>query len=89
MQLPSNWTLDVPVTFNLMCPPWFYEMYQQKAARRLQQSRQTEKKTNGFDNDEMGMTAERQRVIQASLFKMLGQAEGSEKDEEASKTGNN
>ena len=29
----------------------------------------------GFDSEEMGMTAERQRVIQASLFKMLGQAD--------------
>ena len=29
----------------------------------------------GFDHDEMGMTQERQRVIQASLFKMLGQAD--------------
>jgi hypothetical protein len=30
---------------------------------------------NGFDHEEMGMTTERQRVIQASLFKMLGQAD--------------
>lgn len=27
----------------------------------------------GQNSDEMGMTAERQREIQASLFKMLGQ----------------
>ena len=30
---------------------------------------------NGFDHEEMGMTTERQRVIQASLFKMLGQTD--------------
>jgi hypothetical protein len=29
----------------------------------------------GFDGDQMGMTQERQREIQASLFKMLGQAD--------------
>jgi hypothetical protein len=33
---------------------------------------------NGFDHEEMGMTTERQRVIQASLFKMLGQADDDE-----------
>lgn len=33
---------------------------------------------NGFDHEEMGMTTERQRVIQASLFKMLGQADDNE-----------
>jgi hypothetical protein len=33
-----------------------------------------EKKRNqNLENDEMGMTQERQREIQASLFKMLGQ----------------
>jgi len=36
----------------------------------------------GFNGDEMGMTQERQREIQASLFKMLGQAD--EDDCEAS-----
>ena len=29
----------------------------------------------GFDGDNIGMTQERQREIQASLFKMLGQAD--------------
>lgn len=29
----------------------------------------------GFDGENMGMTQERQREIQASLFKMLGQAD--------------
>lgn len=75
---------------NLMCPPWYWDMLQQKAARA---KRSASSKSNGslkhnnsssgkqpdakmgFDHEEMGMTAERQRVIQASLFKMLGQAD--------------
>lgn len=74
---------------NLMCPPWYFELYQQKYARRLTaQEPHTQaprsngsaqngsaSAANGFDHDDMGMTAERQRVIQASLFKMLGQAD--------------
>ena len=99
LQIPSAWALPVPVSMNLMCPPWFFEMYQQRAnLRRSMNSQQHQsassstaavngnansstRKTmaaNGFDHDEMGMTAERQRVIQASLFKMLGQADGPE-----------
>ena len=73
-----------------MCPPWYFELYQQKYARRLtaQEPQSQAQRTNGsggqngsasaasgFDHDDMGMTAERQRVIQASLFKMLGQAD--------------
>jgi len=105
LQIPSSWALPVPVSMNLMCPPWFFEMYQQRASLRrtmnaaaAQQSSSgaltnttatrfaaanggaddggSQKSSNGFDHDEMGMTAERQRVIQASLFKMLGQADG-------------
>ena len=34
----------------------------------------------GFDGDNMGMTQERQREIQASLFKMLGQADEEKED---------
>jgi hypothetical protein len=74
---------------NLMCPPWYFELYQQKYARRLTAQEPPSQPTrtngsgqngtvsaaNGFDHDDMGMTAERQRVIQASLFKMLGQAD--------------
>jgi hypothetical protein len=73
---------------NLMCPPWYFELYQQKYARRIA-AQQTQVQRGGggssassnpsasigFDHEEMGMTAERQRVIQASLFKMLGQAD--------------
>lgn len=90
LQIPSEWALEVPTSMNLMCPPWYFEMYQKRASRRRQPnstsaapSSRTGIETNrnatetetGFDHEEMGMTSERQRVIQASLFKMLGQAD--------------
>ena len=34
----------------------------------------------GFNHEEMGMTNERQRVIQASLFKMLGQEDDEDRE---------
>jgi pimeloyl-ACP methyl ester carboxylesterase len=90
LQIPNSWALPVPVSMNLMCPPWYFDLYQQRSSRRKQE--QAAKKANGapardtpaandklatgFNSDEVGMTAERQRVIQASLFKMLGQADG-------------
>jgi hypothetical protein len=86
LQIPNAWALPVPPSMNLMAPPWYYEMYQRKSAQRQasrtkQQASSTSRSdkkseaSNGFDHDEMGMTQERQRVIQASLFKMLGQAD--------------
>jgi hypothetical protein len=84
LQIPNEWALRVPVSMNLMCPPWYFEMYQNRARRRQQQSAASAKSSKapaaGFEHEEMGMTSERQRVIQASLFKMLGQA-----DEEGAK----
>lgn len=96
LQIPNEWALEVPISMNLMCPPWYYELYEQRSIRRRTQqvnkvnsiggsSQQqisvgtpdlkTQQVVAGFDHEEMGMTAERQRVIQASLFKMLGQAD--------------
>ena len=105
LQIPNNWALDVPISMNLMCPPWYFEMYENRARRRAaaaaaaasasasassSSNTSTKSKTtpasadgstnaaasgNGFDHEQMGMTSERQRVIQASLFKMLGQAD--------------
>jgi pimeloyl-ACP methyl ester carboxylesterase len=141
MQIPNEWSLNVPISMNLMCPPWYFEIYEQRAAARRKQlqpvvlsniataasttaatttnasvsntnknpqftvemgvplsrplnapsvppqpqSVVTDTTTdstaaptatmNGYDHEEMGMTTERQRVIQASLFKMLGQAD--------------
>ena len=81
LQIPNEWALDVPASMNLMCPPWYFEMYQNRAKRRqaaaaaASSKSSAAKKPTGYDHEEMGMTSERQRVIQASLFKMLGQAE--------------
>jgi len=92
LQIPNSWALPVPPSMNLMCPPWYFEMYQnrmrasQRGATRgsQQQHRQSNAGKSGkdpsgkhsnFDGDHMGMTQERQREIQASLFKMLGQAD--------------
>jgi len=133
LQIPNVWALPVPPSMNLMCPPWYFEMYQRKSSRAMQrQSKNTngaskQQSTGGarndkkssdaalasFDHTETGMTQvcltnispsvsflrvwdycfvnevahprwspgfleqERQRVIQASLFKMLGQADSS------------
>eukprot|EP00980_Cylindrotheca_fusiformis_P009139 scaffold1992_cov113-Cylindrotheca_fusiformis.AAC.4 len=87
LQIPSNWALNVPPSMNLMCPPWYFEMYHNRSVKQSQRSRASgvakqpsartmkaaEKGKAGFDGDNMGMTEERQREIQASLFKMLGQ----------------
>jgi fermentation-respiration switch protein FrsA (DUF1100 family) len=90
LQIPNHWALEIPLSMNLMCPPWYFEAYQQSRARRKQKVAASQQSinngnnndasknpliNNGFNHDEMGMTAERQRVIQASLFKMLGQAD--------------
>jgi pimeloyl-ACP methyl ester carboxylesterase len=90
LQIPNSWALPVPPSMNLMCPPWYFEMYQNRNLRSPQQKGRKPmnvqnggrgkggKDTNGksgFDGDQMGMTQERQREIQASLFKMLGQAD--------------
>jgi alpha/beta superfamily hydrolase len=108
LQIPNSWALPVPPSMNLMCPPWYFEMYQNRGMRSPQQrgkakagqqqngpSRQNKSSKDGngksgFDSDQMGMTQERQREIQASLFKMLGQAddpmvEGSNKEEAAAR----
>ena len=55
---------------NLMAPPWMFPGTKTNRVRRVTTNRPS---TNAASSDEMGMTAERQREIQASLFKMLGQ----------------
>jgi len=91
LQIPNSWALPVPPSMNLMCPPWYFEMYQnrmrasQRGVTRGSQQQQHRQSNNGrkdpsgknanYDGDQMGMSQERQREIQASLFKMLGQAD--------------
>jgi fermentation-respiration switch protein FrsA (DUF1100 family) len=95
LQVPNAWTLPVPPSMNLMCPPWYFEMYQNRSnrapqrptnGRNGQQKRpsaggKSKPDKNGYDDDNMGMTQERQREIQASLFKMLGQADDPTQDD--------
>jgi fermentation-respiration switch protein FrsA (DUF1100 family) len=112
LQIPNEWALPVPLSMNLMCPPWYFELYEQRANRRKQQAAAARMQppsvssnntthastttttnangennsnnpggtieNNGYNHAEMGMTTERQRAIQASLFKMLGQADEEE-----------
>lgn len=99
LQIPNSWSLPVPPSMNLMCPPWYFEIYQSRMRfSQLSASLQHRRQSNGsknvvkgrgiFDGDQVGMTQERQREIQASLFKMLGQADDpvmdSSKDESSS-----
>ena len=101
LQIPNAWALPVPPSMNLMCPPWYFEMYHARSARSSQRpsskqngsqkqqsgrssangSGKQDKKAN-LDADSMGMTQERQREIQASLFKMLGQADDPPEEKE-------
>jgi pimeloyl-ACP methyl ester carboxylesterase len=37
MQIPNEWSLNVPISMNLMCPPWYFEIYEQRAAARRKQ----------------------------------------------------
>lgn len=97
LQIPNNWALPVPPSMNLMCPPWYFEMYQNRSAKSSQrqsmksngaqrtQSARSMNGENGFDSDNMGMTQERQREIQASLFKMLGQQDDPNQEQEPAK----
>jgi fermentation-respiration switch protein FrsA (DUF1100 family) len=87
LQVPNAWTLPVPPSMNLMCPPWYFEMYQNRSMRGPQRDGRngpqkrpsaggkSKSDKNGYEGDNVGMTQERQREIQASLFKMLGQAD--------------
>ncbi len=56
---------------NLMAPPWMFPGTNVSRPRRNPSS--SSRASAGQNSEEMGMTAERQREIQASLFKMLGQ----------------
>ena len=81
LQIPSSWALKIHPGMNLMAPPWFYpgKQQQQQQITKKNASKQQPQRGNNSKQQEMGMTAERQREIQASLFKMLGQAEDTPK----------
>jgi len=87
LQIPNSWALNVHPGMNLMAPPWFYPGARNgniaaaanvRSPPRHTPTISTTKKSPGGsiahgNGDDMGMTAERQKEIQASLFKMLGQ----------------
>jgi len=85
LQIPSAWALKVHPGMNLMAPPWFYPgntaTYRSSSMSKtngssIHHERRTQisnRSSSGYDNESMGMTSERQKEIQASLFKMLGQ----------------
>lgn len=89
LQIPNSWALRVHPGMNLMAPPWFYPgtmtstKSKRSSTRRGSQQQATPAaarikpggKAGGENDAELGMTLERQREIQASLFKMLGQAD--------------
>lgn len=69
LQIPNSWALPVHPGMNLMAPPWYYPSTQPA----VRSPRKQPESSANFNSKEMGMTQERQREIQASLFKMLGQ----------------
>jgi len=81
LQIPQSWGLNTHPGMNLMAPPWMYPgVAPRNSTTSASQSRPTPAGANSarssstqHNSEEMGMTAERQREIQASLFKMLGQ----------------
>lgn len=91
LQIPNSWALRVHPGMNLMAPPWYYPGVsaprggirgvtspQRKGPKRGQPSNEAAEAAAAAvatDADEMGMTLERQKEIQASLFKMLGSAD--------------
>merc|ERR1712032_851656 len=36
LQIPNKWALPVPPSMNLMCPPWYFELYQKRSSRAIQ-----------------------------------------------------
>lgn len=86
LQIPNSWALPVHPGMNLMAPPWYYPATYPQPRTVKSPTRKQQPAEPGFNSKEMGMTQERQREIQASLFKMLGQADDKKDDGSASKT---
>lgn len=73
LQIPNSWALNTHPGMNLMAPPWSYPGVVSRPASTANRQRRAPSSSQAGASDEIGMTAERQREIQASLFKMLGQ----------------
>lgn len=89
LQIPNSWALNTHPGMNLMAPPWNFPGIASSRSRSKTSS--TSMMGGGGGGryrsamerqrpEEMGMTAERQREIQASLFKMLGQHDDDDDD---------
>jgi hypothetical protein len=72
LQIPQSWGLNTHPGMNLMAPPWLYPGVT-KPRSLVAERPSAASPPNSHDEEDMGMTAERQKEIQASLFKMLGQ----------------
>lgn len=99
LKVPGDWELPVHPSMNLLHPPWYHKSWNPPPKSNRTKLSAFADKTDehdvppedvpskddtGFDNDEMGMTEERQKEIQHSLFKMLGhEEEGGEKSKRA------
>lgn len=94
LQIPNSWALKTLPGMNLMAPPWMYPGTPDAISDLLsagpastRRGRPAAADDEGVAmtaaveiSEEMGMTMERQKQIQASLFKMLGQADDDDED---------
>lgn len=78
LQIPHSWALDTHPGMNLMAPPWLYPGVSRNPQSYVTSPRGVANQTAAQQSQELGMTAERQKEIQASLFKMLGQQDDEE-----------
>jgi len=83
LQVPNSWGLKTHPSMNLMAPPWFFPGPSKQTTRRTNKLPNNAKAP--YKNQEMGMTKERQREIQASLFRMLGQDDDMQKEQKPDK----
>ena len=72
LQIPQMWALNTHPGMNLMAPPWLYPGVSRPRSTVSDRPSAASPQVSS-EGEEMGMTAERQKEIQASLFKMLGQ----------------
>lgn len=90
LQIPQSWALSTHPGMNLMAPPWMFPGARTNRRPRnstngvAAQTRTSAPAVTQNESVEMGMTAERQREIQASLFKMLGQQDDDVSNSQAS-----
>lgn len=79
LQIPQSWGLNTHPGMNLMAPPWLYPGVSRPRSSTSQRP-PTASPSNSNEPEEIGMTTERQKEIQASLFKMLGQQDDGTED---------